>query len=79
MDGDRIDSASFVQRFSEKKVGSTVALTVMRRDQLMTVNVVVTTKENLTYSIKERPDASEAQKTVFTSWLAEKSLAAQGN
>jgi predicted metalloprotease with PDZ domain len=79
MDGNRIDAASFAQRLSEKKIGSTAAFSVLRRDQLRTINVVVTAKEPITYSIKERSEASESQKTIFTSWLAEKSLAAQGN
>src|SRR5262249_48954917 len=34
MDGDRVDAASFGQRLAERKIGSTVALTVMRRDRL---------------------------------------------
>jgi predicted metalloprotease with PDZ domain len=79
MDGDRVDAATFAQRLSEKRVGSTIALAVMRRDRLITVNVAVASTENIAYSIKERPDASEAQKLVFTSWLAEKSLGAPGN
>ncbi|HXG92548.1 MAG TPA: PDZ domain-containing protein [Blastocatellia bacterium] len=72
MDGDRIDPASFDQRFAEKKAGSTIQLTVMRRDRLMTIIVPVVSRERITYSIKEKANASELQKKIFTTWLAEK-------
>lgn len=72
MDGDRVDPATFDQRFAEKKIGSSVAMTVIRRDRLMTINVVVGSRERVTYSIKERPDANQSQKALFTSWLGEK-------
>ncbi len=77
MDGDRVDAATFTQRLSAKAIGSTIALAVLRRDRLVTVNVVVGAKEAVTYAIKERPEASDAEKTIFTSWLAEKSFAPQ--
>ena len=79
MDGDRIDAASFEPRLAERKIGSTVALTVLRRDQLRTVNVTVGSRENITYSIKEKPEANELQKRIFTSWLAERDFASQSN
>ncbi|MFY9609622.1 MAG: PDZ domain-containing protein [Blastocatellia bacterium] len=72
IDGDRIDPDAFEKRLKERKIGSTIALTVMRRDRLKTIDVVVGSLEETTYSIKEKPDASELQKRVFTSWLAEK-------
>ncbi len=74
MDGDRIDPASFSDRLSEKKIGSTIQLTVMRRDRLRTINLAVGSREPITYSIKERPDATALQKQIFTSWLTEKQL-----
>lgn len=74
MDGDRIDPASFNDRFKEKKIGSTIQLTVTRRDRLMTINVPLSSREPVTYSIKEKRDATELQKQIFTSWLSEKQL-----
>jgi predicted metalloprotease with PDZ domain len=72
MDGDRADPATFKQRFSEKKPGSTIQLAVMRRDQLMTIAVKVGTDEPISYAIRELPNPSELQKQIFTTWLAEK-------
>ena len=72
IDGGRIDPAAFEKRLRERKIGSTIELTVTRRDRLKTINVVVGSIENIIYSIKEKPDASELQKKIFTSWLAEK-------
>jgi predicted metalloprotease with PDZ domain len=74
MDGDRIDPASFNDRFNEKKIGSTIQLTVTRRDRLITINVPVRSREPIAYSIKEKPDATELQKQIFTSWLTERQL-----
>jgi predicted metalloprotease with PDZ domain len=79
MDGDRIDAASFEPHLAERKIGSTVALTVLRRDQLRTINMTVGARENITYSIKEKPEANELQKRIFTSWLAERDFASQSN
>lgn len=72
MDGDRIDPATFAQRLAEKKPGSTIQIAVMRRDRLMTIPVTVGSREPITYSIKEKTSATDLQKQIFTSWLAEK-------
>jgi predicted metalloprotease with PDZ domain len=72
MDGDRVDPEQFDQRLAEKKIGSTVVLAVMRRDQLKSISVTVGSREKITYSIKEKPDATELQKQIFMSWLGEK-------
>lgn len=72
IDGDRVDPAAFEKRLGERKIGSTVALTVMRRDRLKTINVVAGSIEKVNYSIKEKPNASDLQKKIFTSWLTEK-------
>jgi predicted metalloprotease with PDZ domain len=72
MDGDRIDEATFEKRISEKAIGSTVVFTVMRRDRLVLVPVRVGKQERITYSIKEKADATELEKQIFTSWLGEK-------
>jgi predicted metalloprotease with PDZ domain len=72
MDGDRVDPASFSQRFAEKKIGSTIQMTVTRRDRLLTTAVTVGSREPVTYSIKEKPNPTELQKQIFMSWLAER-------
>lgn len=72
MDGDRIEAATFEQRFAEKKIGATIALTVLRRDRLLTINVVIGRHERITYSISERSNATDLQKQIFISWLGEK-------
>jgi predicted metalloprotease with PDZ domain len=72
MDGDGIDPASFDQRLAEKKIGSTIQMTVMRRSRLVTVSVPVVSRERITYSIKEKAEATELQKKIFTTWLEEK-------
>lgn len=74
LDGDRIDPASISDRLSEKRIGSTIQLTVMRRDRLKTIDLLVGSREAITYSIKEKPNATELQKQIFTSWLNEKQL-----
>lgn len=74
MDGDRVDASTFTQRFAEKKIGSTITLAIMRADRLMTIPVIVGSREPVTYSIKEKPDAGELEKKIFTSWLEEKSF-----
>ena len=71
MDGDRLDAASFNDRFHEKKIGTNVVFTVLRRDQLRSITVTVGKEEPVTYSIKEKPDATETQKKIFVSWLGE--------
>ena len=71
MDGDRVEASSFNDRFNEKKIGASVAFTVMRRDQVRTITVTVGKQEPVTYSIKEKPGATEMQKKIFASWLGE--------
>jgi predicted metalloprotease with PDZ domain len=72
MDGDRIDPASFDQRLAEKRIGSRVQITVMRRNRLVTISVPVGGRERITFSIKEKPSPTELQKKIFTTWLGEK-------
>src|SRR6266404_1396623 len=71
MDGDRVEAASFNDRFNEKKIGASIVVTVLRRDQLRSITVTVGKEEPVTHSIKEKPDATEMQKKIFTSWLVE--------
>jgi predicted metalloprotease with PDZ domain len=72
MDGDRVDAASFNDRFGEKKTGSSVLFTVMRREQARNISVTVGSQEPVTYSIKTMPNTTVMQKKIFASWLGEK-------
>ena len=72
MDGDRLDPSSFDRRLAEKKIGSTIQMTVMRRDRLMTISVPVGSRERIAYSIKEKSAPTELQKKIFMTWLGEK-------
>jgi len=72
MDGDRIDPSSYADRFREKKIGSTIQLTVIRRDRLLSIAVPVGSREPITYSIKEKANPTELQRQIFMSWLGEK-------
>lgn len=71
MDGDRVEAASFNDRFNEKKIGASIVFTVLRREQLRSIAVTIGKEEPVTYSIKEKPDATEMQKKIFLSWLGE--------
>jgi predicted metalloprotease with PDZ domain len=53
MDGDRVEAASFNDRFNEKKIGANIVVTVLRRDQLRGITATVGKREPVTYSIKE--------------------------
>src|SRR5262244_1042073 len=64
MDGDRIDPATFERRLSEKKTGSTVQMTVTRRDRLLTIPVQIGSRTPIVYSIKEKPNPTELEKQI---------------
>ena len=74
IDGDRVDPATLKQRLDEKKIGSTIQVAVLRRNRLITIPLTVGSNDPITYSIKEKPNATALQKQIFTSWLAEKSF-----
>jgi predicted metalloprotease with PDZ domain len=71
MDGDRVEATTFHERFNEKRVGSGVVFTVMRRDQIRNITVTVSKEEPVTYSVKPKANATEMQKKIFASWLSE--------
>jgi len=74
IDGDRVDPATLKERLDEKKIGSIIQVAVLRRNRLMTIPLTVGSHEPITYSIKEKPNATALQKQIFTTWLAEKSF-----
>jgi len=69
IDGERVDPATVGQRLGEKKIGGSVTFTVMRREELMTIPVRVGQEEKVTYAIKEKLSATDAQKAMLKSWL----------
>src|SRR5262249_38239301 len=72
MDGDRVEATTFDRRFSEKKIGATIQMTVMRRDRLLTIPVQVGSRPKFAYSKREKPNPGDAERHIFTSGLAEK-------
>ena len=72
MDGDRIEASSFSDRFGERKIGSRVNVTVLRRDQMRNFDVTIGQEERVTYMLNPKADATDLQKTIFKSWLSEK-------
>jgi len=69
MDGDRVEPATFNDRFNEKRIGAEVGFTILRRDQQRGISVKVGQEEPITYSIKEKQEAAETQRAIFNSWL----------
>ncbi|HEV8487444.1 MAG TPA: PDZ domain-containing protein, partial [Blastocatellia bacterium] len=72
MDGDRVEASGFNDRFAEKKIGSKVTFTVLRRDQIRNIEVAIGQEERVTYNLTQKSDATDSQKTIFKSWLKEK-------
>jgi predicted metalloprotease with PDZ domain len=72
IDGDRVDPSSFDARFAEKQIGAPVAITVMRNGRMLTRTLTVEQKQEIHYSIKQKPDSTELQKEIYKSWLGER-------
>jgi predicted metalloprotease with PDZ domain len=72
MDGDRIEASTFNERLAEKKIGSRVNLTVLRRDQIRNIEVAIGQQEPVTYVVTQKTVATDLQKTIFKTWLNEK-------
>jgi predicted metalloprotease with PDZ domain len=71
MDSDRVEASGFNDRFAEKKIGSKVTFTVLRRDQIRNIEVTIGQEERVTYNLTQKSDATDSQKTIFKSWLKE--------
>jgi predicted metalloprotease with PDZ domain len=69
IDGERVDPAAVMQRLAEKKIGGSVTFSVMRRESLVTIPVRVGQEEKVTYSVKEKTGATDAQRAILKSWL----------
>jgi predicted metalloprotease with PDZ domain len=69
MNGERVNPDSFNRRWAEQRAGTDVTFTVLRRDQLKTFVVKVGEEAPVTYTIKDRPDAGDAEKQLLSDWL----------
>jgi predicted metalloprotease with PDZ domain len=71
LDGLRIDAMSLGMRMQEKAPGSTVALTVFRRDELITLPMPVESGPPTRLAVRPLPEPSDAQRAVLQHWLRE--------
>lgn len=71
LDGLRIDAMSLGMRMQEKAPGSTVALTVFRREELITLPMLVESGPPTRLAVRPIPEPSEAQRAVLQHWLRE--------
>ena len=69
LDGLRVDAMSLGMRMQEKEPGTTATLTVFRRDELLTLPLVVESGPPTRLAIRALPDASLEQRAVLDHWL----------
>ena len=69
LDNMRVTRESFNARMAEKKPGDPVSLTIFRFDDLSTLLIKLGERREGTYRIVPLPNATEAQKRVYRSWL----------
>lgn len=69
LDGLRIDAMSMGARLQEKAPGSTAALTVFRRDELLTLPLPVESGPPTRLVLRPVPDPSPEQRAVLEHWL----------
>ena len=71
LDGWRLNSTNYTERFDHLREGQDVSLTVFRRERLMTFTLKADKRPFDRYSIAPIKDASPAQTKLRQSWLAE--------
>jgi predicted metalloprotease with PDZ domain len=71
MDNMRVTRDFFNARMAEKKPGDPVTLTIFRFDDLSTLLIKLVERREGTYRIIPLPNATEAQKRIYRSWLGE--------
>jgi predicted metalloprotease with PDZ domain len=69
MDNMRVTREFFNARMAEKKPGDLVSLTIFRFDDLSTLFIKLSDRRAGTYRIVPLPNATEAQKRIYRSWL----------
>jgi predicted metalloprotease with PDZ domain len=70
LDGFRVEAGNLKARLRERKPGERVKLTLFRRDQLRTIEVVLAERPATEFAIKVAPDATAAEGAAFERWLA---------
>ncbi|MBZ5538410.1 MAG: PDZ domain-containing protein [Acidobacteriia bacterium] len=69
VEGERVNSKTLGESLKEKKPGEKVKFTVYRENRLLNVDVVLGSREEVAYSIKELENPTELQKQVRVGWL----------
>jgi predicted metalloprotease with PDZ domain len=67
-DGFRVDRAQLWDRLCERGAGGALTLTVFRRDELVTVPVVLGPPAEDTVWLEPVPEATPAQRAAFEAW-----------
>ena len=70
MDNMRVTREFFNARMAEKKPGDPVSLTIFRFDDLSTLFIKLGERREGRFSIVPLPNATEAQKRIYRSWLS---------
>lgn len=71
LDGLRVDALTLGPRLQERPPGSAVAITLFRRDELLTVRLPVEFGPPVRLNIRMKTDASNEQKALLHHWLQE--------
>ena len=71
MDNMRVTRDFFNARMAEKKPGDLINLTIFRFDDLSTLLIKLVDSREGPYRIVPLPNATEAQKRIYRSWLGD--------
>ncbi len=71
LDGRRLKSSELDKRLKSYEVGDEITFTIMRRDQLRTINVVVAGVPDGKWTIRRLDDPTGAQKEAYASWIGQ--------
>jgi predicted metalloprotease with PDZ domain len=71
LNGRKVDATTVEARLNELREGQRVALTVFRRERLMSFEVTVATRPFDAYAMTLLKDSSAAQKAVLKEWASE--------
>jgi predicted metalloprotease with PDZ domain len=68
LDGFRVDQAGLKDRLAQHKPGDRISLTVFRRDELRTVELVLAERPKDKYEVSPVDSPSDAQRAAFLAW-----------
>ncbi len=77
LDHFRVDLAGLKERLAARKPGDTVRLTLFRRDELRTVEVILAEKPPEKLEVAPVSDPTEAEKAAYQAWLGQPFPAAE--